>query len=710
MAYQLPDWEESFQEKLAAIDASKRDNPGALLPIIPNREKWDEFSFAVRSEWNVWKRDLDRYPACLIVLYGGLAFFEYDESTFWPYFASLVGSPSIPANQQAELNNSFLRASERHGLRIVSRTIRRTPHFYVSVAVSQIGIPLSLWDGFLEICDWASWLDNWEVFTDEEWAQAIAKRTGSRTRLKNFLIENRNTSTSLIRELLDARTILTANPEWTVTELSKACFLRAEYFEEVPETAEFLLPTNPEFLIRDRAQLNWDEQRGRIRLYLPSIHQNKLPATWCLENLRQPASASPDELILNSLAFQSTLSLKLIGANATDSQRLRGISPWGLFDLDNNGRLVNPDREYLPLHSYVLVSPAQLPNITRDGFEEMECPSNTRFEFNDGTQCFVTYLWPTGKFAELRLGDHGNPAIIRFRPSSKIEARFFVGTGSHAANFSRLPHDEVKIEDWPILCLAIPRGYYKDNQVVLSDKFRVFIDRKLAFGKWEAREVHLDDGKDFYVWNWSKRPLNYEKTKSGTAKSFKQLTDFYRPPVSHGKMILSIQASGFSEQYQIYKDDPKAGMEKCWSKLPGAFLPWFLLCQTQEGMKWDDLLFACDIIAPSLRLSPYLLRKYEKDGFFVQKGVLWKIAESRATLADVENEQCQLDYCGDPSLLWRLYRWMSRPGISLPDVAVINKRGELPYLRMIWDAHRNDEIIYRLQHMNVHIGSSLWNH
>ncbi|MEP6935384.1 MAG: hypothetical protein ABI988_15840, partial [Nitrospirota bacterium] len=194
-------------------------------------------------------------------------------------------------------------------------------------------------------------------------------------------------------------------------------------------------------------------------------------------------------------------------------------------------------------------------------------------------------------------------------------------------------------------------------------------------GRWERREVHIDDGKDFYAWNWSERPLNYEKKKSGTAKSFQQLREFYRQPVSHGKMILSIQAPGFAKQYHVYKDEPKPGMEKCWEHLPGAFLPWFLLCQTQEGMKWDELLFARDVIAPGLRLSAYLLRKYEKGGFFFQKGVRWKIAESRATLADFDNEKCRLDYCGDPSVLWRLYRRMSRHGIKLPDVEVINKRG-----------------------------------
>ena len=127
-------------------------------------------------------------------------------------------------------------------------------------------------------------------------------------------------------------------------------------------------------------------------------------------------------------------------------------------------------------------------------------------------------------------------------------------------------------------------------------------------------------------------------------------------------------------------------------------------------MKWEDLLLARDIIAPDLRLSAYLLRKYEKYGLLVQQGVRWKIAESRATLADAGEEKCRLDYCGDPSVLWRFYRWMSRPGIGLPNVEIINKRGEVPYLTMTWDARLRQEIHYRLQHMHVWIGSTLWNH
>lgn len=710
MGYKLQEWEESLANDLEGLDAARRSSPGALLPIIPDRQHWAEFSSVVRSEWEFWKHDLERYPACLIVLYGGLAFYEYGENTFWPHFVTLVGRPSIPQNLQTELNNSFLRASERYGLRVFSKSAGRIPHYFVSVAVSQIGIPLSLWDGFLEVCEWASWLDNWHALSDEAWAQAVNKRTGSRNRLKRFLTDNRDTTTTLIRELLDARNILTANPQWTVTELSRACFLRAEYFEEVPETAEFLRPSNPESLIRDRAQLIWDEKKARIVLYLPGVQENKLPASWCLENLHQSASRSPDELNINSLAFQAYLNLKLVSGNRSDSQMLRGIHSWGLFDLDSGGRLVNPNRDYLPLRSYILVSSAQVSNLSREGFDKADCPENQRFDLADNTQCFVTYLWPTGKFAELTLRDNGQRTTIRFRTRSKIEARFFPGKGNRVANFDRIEPARLKIEHLPVLCLAVPHGYFRDSETTLKEKFRVQCDGKLAGGKWEHVVAQTDsDDKEFFTWNWGPQPF-IEQVQTGTLRNLRDLSQFFRSPDLKGKRTFTIESPEFKVSYPVYLEHPKPGVDKCWRNLPGAFLPWCLLCQTEEGMKWEEILLARDIVAPGHRLSAYLLRKYEKDGFFVQKGVRWKIAESRATVSTAENHTCRLEYCGDPSVLWRLYRWLSRPGISLPNIEVVNKRGEVPYLRMNWDDYLHDEIIHRLQRMNVRIGTSLWNH
>lgn len=701
----LDNWEAFFEDELEKLDPSRRCGAGVLLRLIPDRMKWDEFLGDSRAEWNIWKSDLSQYPSCLVTLYGGLAFYEYDEGRFWPQFAKAIGKDSIPPNQQGEINQAFSQVAKHLGFRIL-----HTTQTYVSSAIYQIGIPLSLWDGFLEICEWAFWRDDWAALDDEEWTNAVTRRVGGRNRLKTFLLDNRESASALIKELLEARKILSEDPTLSIAELAQACFLRSEYFEEVPETAEFLRPTNPESLIRDRAQLIWDEQKARIVLYLPGVQQNKLPATWCLEKLNQSASRSPDELNLNVLAFQANLNLKLVSGNRTDSQVLRGIHPWGLFDLDSGGRLVNSHRDYLPLHSYVLVSPAQLPNVAREGFEETDCPANQKFDLADETQCYVTHLWPTGKFAELTLGDHNQKTTIRFRTNSKIEARFFPGKGHRAANFDRIESDRLKIEHLPVLCLAIPFGYFRDTHATLKEKFRVQCDEKPAGGKWERVAAQADaDDMEVFTWNWGPRPF-IEQVQTGTLRNLRELSQFFRSPDLKGERTFTIESPEFKVSYPVYLDHPKPGMDDCWRNLPSSFLPWFLLCQTQEGMKWDELLFARDIIAPGLRLSAYLLRKYEKDGFFVQKGVRWKIAESRATVTGLENNNCRLDYCGDPSVLWRLYRWLSRPGISLPKIEVVNKRGEIPYLRMNWNAHLHDEIIHRLQRMNVRIGPSLWNH
>ena len=247
---------------------------------------------------------------------------------------------------------------------------------------------------------------------------------------------------------------------------------------------------------------------------------------------------------------------------------------------------------------------------------------------------------------------------------------------------------------------------------MLKEKFRVRCDDKPAGGKWERVPAGADGNeKECFTWNWGPRP--FVEVPPGVYSGFKQMAQFGRSPDLKGNRTFSVESSEFPESgvvYKVYLDHAKPGIEDCWKNLPGPFLPWFLVCQSQGGMKWDELLFARDVIAPGHRLSAYLLRKYENGGFFMKKGVRWKIAESRATLVSINDEQCQLDYCGDPSVLWRLYRRLYRPGIKLPDVEVINKRGELPYLRMTWDAHLGDEISYRLQHMNVRIDSSLWNH
>ncbi|MBI3563014.1 MAG: hypothetical protein HY080_14985 [Gammaproteobacteria bacterium] len=702
----LKDWNKRFAPAIQKIALPDRLRAGVLLPIIPEHSQWDGYLSSVRVEWEKWKTSLWQHPSCLLLLYAGLAFYEYDENTFWPQFAKAVGSKPLPANQQQELNGAFAKAAKYFSLKL---KLRDNGTDFVGSAIHYIGIPLSLWDGFLDICEWALWQKDWKMPSDEEWSEVVEKRAGGRRRLRKFMTDNRESACSFVQEMLDAHEILTKDVGLTIGNIAQASILRVEYFDEVPETAEFLRPQNPDSLFQDRARLIWNERRKQICLQLPGVERGKLPAIWHIGAHSQAAAHGPDELVLNLKAFCDPLLLTLKSGSHNETQRLRGVASWGLFDMEGGGRLVNADRDEIPLKSFTLVSRTEL-EIFRDGFDEDENPVNEQFELADGTRCFVTRLWPTGKFAELRIGDHGRATrTIQFRTRAKIEARFFAGQGEYAAYFSRI-QDFVKIERWPVLCVSIPHGYFRDNKAELAKKFEVFIDDKLAGGQWE--QPTQDSVREYYLWKWSSNRPVIEQVKTGSASGLQELGKFFHSPPLKGNRILSVKSPEFTVHYKIYKDDPKRGMGKCWKDLPGAFLPMFLLCQSTEGMKWEDLVLAKDVIAPGLRLSPYLLHKYTHHGFLVQRGHRWFINESRAELRSANRDQCQMKYCGDPSVLWGLYRRMYHQilGTDLPFIEVVNNRGEIPYLQATWPLHMRGDIEHYFKHHKVVIGAILWSH
>ena len=667
------------RKKIQRVDESKRQKAGALLPVIPKREAWDKFLDSVKS----WYGEKDKFPCHLLILYDGLAFYEYDASSFWPQFAKAVGSDQLPANQQSEINKAFARAARTCGLPILKRPDSTD---YVGSAVHHIGVPLSLWDDFLEICEWMLSQDNWTGWSDEEWSGVVTKRAGGRTRLKNFLLGNRETASDFIQEMHNARKRLSEDQSLTISDVQQAPLLRQEYFDEVPETAEFLRPEDPDSLIRDRARLVWDDNRARIYLQLPTVSNDKLPATWQVGSLTQDAASTPDELVLNAEAFTPQLSLNLESQQQHKTQRLQGILPWGLFDLELN-RFVNPARGRFPIHSYAIISHKPLDDIQRKGFDEEDSPVNDLYELEDGTTCYVTRLWPVGKHAELSITHAGETKKLSFRPRFKIEARIFAGEGNYAANFSRYEED-IKLERMPTLCIAIPSGSFQDTGDALRQKFRVTVGEQLVEGIWEKR--HEDDSQEFYFWRWGDE-LQLRKKVNVSVKS---------PEL------------GIEFKYRIEMLLRKKGMDECWRNLPGAYLPWVLLAQpalgTKEGMRWNDLLLAKEAIAPEQRLSAYVLRKYERHGLLEQRGVRWVIAESRAVFEPAVDGECALRFCGNPALLWRLFRYMSDHALSLPVIEVIDRRGELPFLLMRWKEGQKGRAKKYLEEYQVRFVSDLW--
>lgn len=364
----MDEWENEFSKSLQLIEASERSKAGVLLPAIPDQEKWKAFLASAKSKWYFWRKNLYKYPKCLLILYGGLSFYEYDDNTFWPQFSrALCETELITSKQQNDINSAFLKAARTLGLYIHQRDNGLS---YVGSSIYHIGIPLSLWDSFIEICEWALWENNWDKLDNNEWIDSIERQVGGRRRLKKFLVENRDAATEFIREMIEARHRLTENLNLTLGDVASVIKLRHEYIDLVPETAEFLRPQNPESLMLDRPTLSWDENADRISLLLPSVQKEKLPAEWIIaDHFHQDASTSPDEFILNSLAFNSLIDvkLKLRIDQKCETRFLRGIVHWGLFDHERRA-FVDPSRKSLPIRPYTLVSPAKLQDLLLEGY------------------------------------------------------------------------------------------------------------------------------------------------------------------------------------------------------------------------------------------------------------------------------------------------------------------------------------------------------
>ncbi len=669
-------WESRFAQQFSKVE--NKQKPGVLLSLIPSRDEWPEFRDFVRQEWcyeeGYYSIRRER-PHCFVALLGGVAFYEYEEHRFWPHFAEQVGGTSIPASKQHEINTDFVRVAMQLGLKMLGKD-------YVGSAVYQIGIPLSLWQHFLKFCEWAWSNEEWQTLSSIDWERVVEKRIINIPRLRNFLVGNREDATAFTQEILDARLKLSEDEKLTLNDLKQASVLRQEYFDEVPETAEFLRPSNPDSLFQNRAKLYWDE--GRINLHLPAVANDKLPATWKISQIQQKAAATPDSLPLDSAAFDETLLLTLQSGERAETQSLNGLRPFGLWDAERN-KFVNHHREALPVGQYTLISRSELP-ITRRGFDEDDNPVNEAFELRDGTICYVTSLAPIEKSAEVCFRDLKEK--ISFRSGLKIDARIFAGQRNFAANFSRY-QEWIKVERLPLLCLAIPFGAFEDSEKTLREKFKVCVGVETTEGTWEKQ--HEDDAQEFYIWHWDNEP---------------QLKK---------KVTIAIQAKelGIRFEYQIEMLQTRLP-EDCWKNLPGAFLPMVLLAQPitqmKEGMNWQDLLLAREAIAPEgHKVWRPRLKEYVNRGFLEFQGHRWRIIESRCKLESTDEGDCLMSYCGNPAILWGMFRRVHElhPQCPLPEIEVV--KDELPYLEMLWDAQQTEVVKkYLGNHKEVRIVSDLW--
>jgi hypothetical protein len=244
----------------AIIYFSRHDSAHPAGADLFSKPKWS-LGFTPEVSLNVNDHP-DVFPNAVLLLYAGLAFYEYDDNVFWPGFSRCLRLPPLPGSQQHVWNSAFEKAMLRGGFRFFDQN-------YVGSAVYLAGIPLSMWEGFLTVCEWALWKTDWASLSDQAWQETMQRRLGGHKRLIRFLTENRKpTASEFIREMLDARKILKEDNSVKISSLAQASILRREYFEEVPETADFLgvKDDDPFF---DRPRLMWRDKR--VGIHLPPV-------------------------------------------------------------------------------------------------------------------------------------------------------------------------------------------------------------------------------------------------------------------------------------------------------------------------------------------------------------------------------------------------------------------------------------------------------
>jgi len=713
-------WDVKFEDSLDRLQESDKHKAGILLPIVPKRADWEQFKNCCKDAWPVWRNKLADHKFCLIALFTGVAFFEYDDNTFWPHFNRAVGVQDIPANQQTKINEKFAKFICELNLEVRQNDRGKD---YVDTAVYYAGVPLSLWGHFISICEWALWQEDWNRYCDQDWKEIVKRRTGNIPRLYNFLLSNRETAHSYIQAMLDARRLLLNDHKLTLDVLKSKTILRDEYLEDIPETAEFLRPSNPDSLLKDKIRLVWNDANYGFDLQLPGVAANKLPASWQIFDKNIAASTNPDVTYsIDSKAFSSRIDLALQTNQGVTSKYVPGIANWSLISLDN-GVVVNGERDNVPVGNYAIVSQRPIQIIKKQGFDSSEdAVENEEIELNDGYKCFLTRLWPASPPRPLiRFKSNDIEKTIQFTTRDKIAVGVYIGKGSDATNYFRIGN-LLKIEKLPLIYVQIPAGYFSDPFSVLRTKFKLIVDSSKGMGKWEKLPYETD-GKENYIWDWNSQPIQSEAAGKKLT-SFKDLGKEWKPVKIEGLHSIHV-ASEIGTHYSFDVDlvKPSYDFNDCFKSLPGKMLPFTIISQKMDGMTWEDIMLAHEVIAPQEKLYSSLLRRLADYGLLRQSDRKWFIAESRAVV-EVKNvnssskiilEKCVVDYAGDLSILWGLYRYVRAksskgPKVSFPQIEIMTSKGLPPQCRMHWGSYHKLDIVQYFKDHGVKIcQNSIWN-
>jgi hypothetical protein len=686
----LAEWESRFDLALREIPDGQRKKAGSVLSVIPAHDEWDRLVTAIRQEWRHWECEFALKPACLVVLYDGVAFYNYRSGAFWKGFADVVAATDIPANIQAVINHRFMAAASRFDLRVEHGN-------FVGSAVAHIGVPISMWDGFLHVCEWALWTDGWEGLSDEEWRSAIMRRLGGQVRLIKFLLENRHTATQFIRDMLDARRILAEDRNLTVSGIAQASILRPEYFDEVPETADFLRPDNPESLFADRGRLAWSEERRSISLHLPPVSRDLLPAVWRLDEQEQPANAVASELPLHGKAFAKTLRLEFAANGKQMHQRINGIEPFALYD-EARLRFVNHYRDLLPVSQYTLISRHPLTPKLEGWQQDPEEPCvDLQSHLADGTPIFLTKLFAESRRPKLKIGDCN---WIHFAQRRSVALRIFFGHNQATAALLSVAADGiVRTELLPRPFLEVPLSLVRDDDI--PTEFTVFLDGQTVRGRWRTFDYDPPNSTEenaeraFCFWQWEEsqipQPLNWLGLHTLHVQSRRL-----------GRLMFGSRSECRFELLQ-------PGRSNLWPTAWGDYMAWVLLSQVQVDATWEEVRIAREAVAmfANINLSTvyYQIRKLERHGFLVARGHKYRDFRSRIKFMQASSGAYVAEYCGLTSSLYEITKKV--PPIR---ITVAPSEPSCPAKLLIeWAQRERDTVRSACQQQRIEIVQRLWN-
>ncbi len=495
--------------------------------------------------------------------------------------------------------------------------------------------------------------------------------------------------------------------------------LRAEYFDEVPETADFLRPDDPESLFADRGRLAWNEERHTISLYLPPVRHALLPAVWRLGDREQPATTTALDFQINGGAFTKTLRLELATKDTHKQQRIPGIVDWALYD-EARSRFVNHNRELLPVSQYTLISRHRLAPQLEGWQHDPEDPRiDLESQLKDGTPIFLTQLYAESRRPKLKVGDG---PWIAFAQRRGVALRVFCGDKrKNAARFSVMRDGTVSTEMWPRPFLDVPLSLVRDDDI--QSEFTVFLDGQPGRGKWVTFQYDPPDEEDaekaeraFCFWRWDEFPLPRPPFRT-VHRTVSALDTQVLPmqTLGYGRHTLHVQSRRlgrlmFGSHLECRFELLTPTAENLWPGSWDDYMAWVLLSQVQDDATWEEVRIASEAVTMfaniNLNAVYHQIRKLERHGYLVARGHSYRDFKSRIVLANSPTGAFRGEYCGLTSSLYELIRKV--PPLNL--VVAPSEPSRPAELHIEWAQRDRHDVRNACQISGIEAVQSLWDY